>query len=86
MSSVVMTSQEFNRHVSKAQRDCENNPVFVTNRGNLSCVLLSYSEYKRLLGKGESIADALAVPPEEVDIADIEFDRVLIEDDRWTGA
>ncbi|EMR8416419.1 TPA: MarR family transcriptional regulator [Neisseria gonorrhoeae] len=38
------------------------------------------------LGKGESIADALAVPPEEVDIADIEFDRVLIEDDRWTGA
>ena len=85
MSSVVMTSQEFNRHVSKAQRDCENNPVFVTNRGNLSCVLLSYDDYKRLLGKGESIADALAGPPEEVDIADVDFERVFIEDDRWTG-
>ena len=37
MSSVVMTSQEFNRHVSKAQRDCETNPVLPIAAICLAC-------------------------------------------------
>lgn len=79
----IMTAQEFNRSVSKAQQDCANSPVFVTHRGNLAYVLLNYKEYRRLAGKEESIAEALAAPREEIDVlADIEFERAYITDHR----
>ncbi|WP_373740389.1 type II toxin-antitoxin system Phd/YefM family antitoxin [Neisseria sp.] len=75
----IMTAQEFNRQVSRAQQECENSPVFVTHRGNLAYVLLNYQEYRRLAGKEESIAEALAAPQEEIDVlSDIEFERVYI--------
>lgn len=84
--NTVMTAQEFNRQISKAQKDCEHNPVFVTNRGNLAYVLLNYHDYRRLVGKEESIAEALAAPEEELEILeDLVFERANIEDRPWNG-
>ncbi len=74
----VITSQDFNRHISQAQRNCETEPVFITNRGRLAYVLLNYEEYRRL-SNNESIAEALSAPAEMGDMIDLEFERSHIE-------
>jgi hypothetical protein len=66
----TMTSREFNQDTGRAKREAEKLPVIITDRGQPSHVLMSYEEYKRLSGKGQSIWDALAVPGYE----DIELD------------
>lgn len=75
----VLSCQDFNRHIAKAQKQCEKSPVFVTNRGELSYVLMSYQEYLALLGQKQTIADALAFSNNEIKIDDIEFERMNIE-------
>lgn len=83
--NAVMTAQEFNRHISKAQKDCEKHPVFVTKRGSLAYVLINYGEYQRLKGQSENIAQALAAPEEEIDILeDLVFERADIQTRDWT--
>ncbi|KLT73598.1 hypothetical protein PL75_01210 [Neisseria arctica] len=75
----IITSQDFNRRVSQAQRDCQKEPVLITNRGQLAYVLLSYQEYARLSkSKPTSIAEALSAPA-DADMIDIDFDRATIE-------
>lgn len=44
----VYTSSEFNQHISRAQREALNAPVFVTTRGEPSHVLLSHKAYHQL--------------------------------------
>lgn len=84
--NAIMTAQEFNRQIGQAQKDCENGPVFVTHRGRLAYVLLNYTEYEKLSGKEESIADALAAPKEEIDILDdVTFERAQIKARPWDG-
>ena len=80
----IITSQDFNRHISQAQRNCEKEPVFITSRGRLAYVLLNYEEYRRLSNK-ESIADALSAPLEMDDMADFEFERAPIEARTFPG-
>lgn len=72
----VMTSREFNQDTSGAKRAAAEGPVFITDRGKPSHVLLSIEEYQRLAGKGPSIVDLLAMPGAE----DIEFEPVRIDD------
>jgi prevent-host-death family protein len=45
-------------------------PVFITNRGRASHVLLSIEEYQRITEKQKSIGELLAMP----EAADIDFD------------
>ncbi|MBO7081722.1 MAG: type II toxin-antitoxin system Phd/YefM family antitoxin [Neisseriaceae bacterium] len=75
----ILTCQDFNRQIAKAQKQCEQSPVFVTNRGQLSYVLMSYQEYLSLSGEKQSIANALAFPNTEIKVDDIEFERMNIE-------
>ncbi|MBR6027032.1 MAG: type II toxin-antitoxin system Phd/YefM family antitoxin [Neisseriaceae bacterium] len=75
----VLTCQDFNRQIAKAQKQCEKSPVFVTNRGQLSYVLMSYKEYLALSEQKQSIADALAFPHTEMKIDGIEFERMNIK-------
>lgn len=63
----VMTSREFNQDTAKAKRAAAKGPVFITDRGRPSHVLLSKEEYDRLeekpkeerKGKPRSLADVL---------------------------
>lgn len=63
------TSREFNQSLSKAKKDALTGPVFVTDRGKPSHVLLSYDEYERITSGGSNIVEALAMPG----LSDIEF-------------
>jgi prevent-host-death family protein len=57
----VLTSRDFNRDVSRAKRAARLAPVFVTDRGKPTHVLMSIEAYRRLAGQAESIVDLLAV-------------------------
>lgn len=70
MSITTVSSREFNRDVGKAKRAAANGPVFITDRGQPSHVLLNIEEYQKLTDKTESIVDLLAMP----DAGDIDFE------------
>ena len=53
-------SREFNQDVSAAKRLARAEPVFVTDRGRPTHVLMSIEDYRRLTGEKESIVDLLA--------------------------
>lgn len=73
----LMNSREFNQNVSGAKRAAAKEPVFITERGKLSHVLLSAEDYYALKGGQRSLVDMLAMPGAE----DIEFDPPKI--DAW---
>lgn len=53
------SSREFNRDVSHAKRVAIYEPVFVTDRGKPTHVLLSIDAYRHLLGKSDTLAELL---------------------------
>jgi prevent-host-death family protein len=53
------SSREFNQDVSKAKRVAVHEPVFVTDRGKPTHVLLSIDGYRQLVGKSDTLADLL---------------------------
>jgi prevent-host-death family protein len=57
----VMSSREFNQDVSQAKRAARLAPVFVTDRGKPTHVLLSIDAFRRLSGERETIVDLLAM-------------------------
>ena len=54
----LMSSREFNQDTGKAKKMAEKEPVFVTDRGETTHVLLSMNEYAKLANKGRKL------PPE----------------------
>ena len=54
------SSREFNQDVSQAKRVAIYEPVFVTDRGKPTHVLLSIDAYRHLVGKSDTLADLLA--------------------------
>ncbi|NLS26156.1 hypothetical protein S2M10_11370 [Sphingomonas sp. S2M10] len=56
----VLTSREFNQDVSAAKRFARIEPVFITDRGRPTHVLMSIASFRAFSGERESIVDALA--------------------------
>ena len=52
-------SREFNQDVSQAKRFAIYEPVFVTDRGRPTHVLLSIESYRQLVGKSDTLAQLL---------------------------
>ncbi|MGB5735680.1 MAG: type II toxin-antitoxin system prevent-host-death family antitoxin [Thiohalocapsa sp.] len=71
-----LTSREFNQETGKAKRAADLGPVFITDRGRPSHVLLSIADYRRLSGTDLNIADLLAMPG----IEDIDFEPPRLPD------
>ncbi|MDE0230975.1 MAG: type II toxin-antitoxin system Phd/YefM family antitoxin [bacterium] len=67
----TITSREFNQSTGAAKRAARNGPVYITNRGRPSHVLLSYEHYREMTEDQPSIVDILGEPP---GVADTEFD------------
>lgn len=63
--SKIMTSREFNQHASQAKKAAELGPVFITDRGKPSYVLLTIEEYHSLTRQEGNIADLLSMPGSE---------------------
>ena len=54
------SSREFNQDVSSAKRFARDEPVFVTDRGKPTHVLLSIDAYRQLMGKPDALPALLA--------------------------
>jgi prevent-host-death family protein len=65
-----LSSREFNQDTSRAKRVAKRGPVFITDRGRPSHVLLTVEDYQRITGGQKSIAELLAMP----EAARIEFE------------
>lgn len=70
MTITTLSSREFNRDASRAKQAARKGPVFITDRGRPSHVLLTIEAYRQLTDQGASIVELLAMPGAE----DIEFD------------
>jgi prevent-host-death family protein len=70
MTILTMTSREFNQSASEAKKASLKGPVFITDRGKPSHVLLSIDEYRKLTGGMTTLAEALA----QEDSTDVEFE------------
>lgn len=65
-----MTSRDFNQDTGRAKGAAEQGPVYVTDRGRPTHVLLTYETYEQLLGTPH-VLDRLAEPS---GIEDVEFE------------
>jgi prevent-host-death family protein len=66
----VFSSRDFNQDVSQAKRVARAEPVFVTDRGRPTHVLMSIEAYRQLTGQTETLVDLLAMPG----LGDVDFD------------
>jgi prevent-host-death family protein len=72
----VVSSRDFNQDVSRAKRAARIEPVFITDRGKPTHVLMSIENFRHLTGQTESVVDLLAMP----DPAEVEAER---SSDTW---
>ena len=70
MTITKLSSRDFNQDTSRAKRAAKRGPVFITDRGRPSHVLLTVEEYQRITGGQKSVADLLAMQA----AAEIEFE------------
>jgi PHD/YefM family antitoxin component YafN of YafNO toxin-antitoxin module len=74
----LVSSRDFNQDVTAAKRAARLEPVFVTDRGRPTHVLMSIDAFRQITGQTEAIIDLLAMP----ELADAD----LVEghsDDLW---
>jgi len=75
MPITTLSSREFNQGASRAAKAAQKGPVFVTNRGRLSLVLLSVDEYHKLSSKGKDIVELLRMP-DDTPMFDYDFQEL----------
>lgn len=68
--TTTISAREFNQDSSRAKKLASSGPVFITDRGRPSHVLLSIEHYQALVGPPKNMADLLAMPHG----AEIEFE------------
>lgn len=66
----TVSSRELNQDVGRAKRAAKDGPVVITDRGQPSYVLLSWSDYRRLSGGPRNLTQILAAPG----LSDIPFE------------
>ena len=74
MTITTLSSREFNQDTGGAKIAARSGPVFITDRGSPSHVLLTFEDYQRLTGGQGSIIDLLGLPP-GVEDAELEIPR-----------
>ena len=72
-----ISSREFNQNSTRAKKAAADGPVFITDRGLPTHVLLTIDEYRKLSRTGKSLAEALAMPGGD----DFEFEIPRLSDD-----
>ena len=76
MAITTLSSREFNQNTSRAKKAARKGPVFITDRGRPTYVLLLIDEFERISAKHgrKSLAEALAMP--NADLVDFEPPRM----------
>ncbi|MDP4024531.1 type II toxin-antitoxin system prevent-host-death family antitoxin [Methylobacterium sp. NEAU 140] len=62
MPVTTLSSRDFRQNANRAQKAAENGPVFITERGEPTQVLLNIEEYRRLTSGRRNLAAALSMP------------------------
>ena len=62
MAITTLSSREFNQAASRAKKAAQKGPVFITDRGRPSFVLLSIDEYNKITHQEKSIVELLRMP------------------------
>jgi prevent-host-death family protein len=70
----TLSSREFNQDTGKAKKATEAGPVVITDRGKPSHVLMTFSDYQRVIGKRKNILDLVGMKG----AGDIEFEPAKI--------
>lgn len=70
MTTTKFTSREFNQDTGGAKNAAQQGPVYITDRGEPSHVLLTFADYQRLAANQPTIIERLGIP---LGIEDIEF-------------
>ena len=70
MSITTITSRTFNQNVTEAKRMALKQPVFISDRGTVTHVLLNIDHYKEITRNAANILELLAMP--EANDADLE--------------
>lgn len=65
----TVSSRELNQDIGRAKRTAQEGPVVITDRGRPSHVLLSWTEYRRLVGGPRNLVEALT----SEGLSDIDF-------------
>jgi prevent-host-death family protein len=71
----IMSMRQHSQDSSGAVRAANKEPVFLTNRGKTTHVLMSMKDYERITGKPKSILEMLRHPESD----HIEFDPPKLE-------
>lgn len=77
MAHAKFSSREFNQDTGRAKRAAKRGPVFITDRGRPSHVLLTVEDYQKLTGKQGNIVDLLGMP----EAAEVEFEPPRMKGD-----
>ncbi len=80
--SSTFTSREFNQDTARAKREAANGPVFITDRGQPSLVLLSIREYQKLAKPRDGMSTLFALYDEEAANVDLEIPPRTIQPQR----
>jgi len=62
MTVTTLSSREFNQDAGGAKKAALRGPVFITDRGRPTHVLLSIEDYRKLSDKQPNIVELLAMP------------------------
>lgn len=74
MKTTTFSSREFNQDTGRAKKAAKKGPVFITDRGQPSFVLLSFEDYERLSPKRQSLGEMIAM--EDADCIEFEPPRI----------
>lgn len=77
MMSVVMTSREFNQGSSHALKIAETQPVYVTKRGKITNVILSYAQFQEMVPVKKTFAELFSGEHAAAEINDDIMDEYL---------
>jgi prevent-host-death family protein len=72
-----VSRREFNQDAGRAKKAAKRGPVFITDRGRPTHVLLTIAEYRRITSTQENILDLLAMP----DAAEVKFEPPRLSGD-----
>jgi PHD/YefM family antitoxin component YafN of YafNO toxin-antitoxin module len=72
--TAIFTARRFNQDTARAQRAAEDGPVYVTDRGRPSHVLLSFEEYSRLVEDSDGPRDVLSALGSDAEAAAVDLD------------
>ncbi len=76
MTITTLSSRVFNQEVAKAKQAAKDGPVFITDRGEQTHVLLNVQEYRKIIDKERTLSEILHYPPLAQIDDDFEFPRI----------